>query len=156
MSNPYQASVQQKLAHGRLMLDLLQRNGLERQAREALLQGAVLHLAIAYRQFLRELASYFQYSNPEQIHDLGQLESVSLAAGVVSELRALGWLSDLIAADSQLLAPLPPAKGVEKALIASDLRRENGNNTLSPSQVQAWCNSLTGLIDRQRAAFEES
>jgi hypothetical protein len=56
MSNPWRAQVNQKLYFSQLLLS--EADDESGQAQIALLQGAVFHLATAYRLYLKEVAQY--------------------------------------------------------------------------------------------------
>ena len=156
MANPYQAKVQQKLVHCRLLLDLLDEQGIERQLREALLQGATLHLAIAARLYLRELATYLQYPNAESIADSQQLKNIPLGAGVASELESERWLGELFSVEQCLLDPDMRVKRATRGVIASDSAPAGADIIESPTRIKEWWRALNRLAERQRAMFEEN
>ena len=159
MSNPYQTRVQQKVAHCRLLMQALADNvAVEPQAYEALLQSAVVHLAVALRLYLREVAHQLSVKNPERIFQLDDLiEQTSEAAGV-EELQEQPWLPILVAAERKVLNP-ELALGPTTPLLSSQRiavnAAANSTTTLTADEVQSLLAAFIELVERQRLGFAE-
>lgn len=163
MNNPYIQRVYQKLAHSRGLLSIANDCSStipERQKAEALVQGALIHLAIAYRFYLRELASRYGMSSPDAIVGLEGLRQSLFQAGKcapeVDELEGLespdGWLGGLLAAELEVLDPPVTDLAIAAGLIAVS---SSAAQPLSCDVVVQWCQNLSDLSERQRASGEE-
>lgn len=153
MSNPYQARVQQKMAHCRLLLQLITGGvAVEREHELAIVQGACIHLAIAYRLYLRELGARLNVPSLDQVYSLADLERASSGSDHgLAELRAQVWLDTLLEVERDLLNPRVDASAPQ--LIAVDSPRAVGALTLEVAEL--WFNRLEGLVERQRQSFLE-
>ncbi len=169
MTNPYQARVQQKRAHCRMMLRWVEQHSeVARQEREALLQGALIHLAVACRLYLREIANRLAlkqvdaiFSVPELLQALPAGESIHES---VSELQSQIWLSEIFAAERKLLNPLPPidtpasvVSSQASGLIAVDSgpltnREPEG---LELRDLHRWFTEFEDLVERHRQVYQE-
>jgi len=164
MNNPYIQRVYQKLAHARALLVLAKACNSTipgRQQAEALVQGALLHLAVAYRFYLRELASRYGMARPDAIVELEglrqSLRQTDKSAPEVVELEHLeatdAWLGAVLSAELEALNPSVVESTVQQAgLIAVSSRVVQ---PLSYDAVALWCQSLSELSERQRASGEE-
>lgn len=156
MSNPYQPKVQQKLSHCRMTIQWLEASsGLGRQEEEALLQGALVHLAIACRLYLRELGHSLSVQNPERIFQvLDLLDAAPVGAGV-EELKAQGWVAPLFAAEREILNPTVHGSAGSPGphIIAADTAV--GASEVTIERVKLFMNELSQLVERQRLTFEE-
>jgi hypothetical protein len=162
MHNPYIQRVYQKLAHCRILLAQAQLSSdsiTGKQQQEALLQGGAVHLAVAYRFYLRELAQGYSLPHPEGITDLGALLNHAQAAGQLwpeaeelTRLEAEGWLADLLRAEADVLLPsLEAAPKTVNIIAASTLIAE----PLTPQLLSEWLTHFADLVERQRMSGEE-
>ncbi|GIX29628.1 MAG: hypothetical protein KatS3mg124_0100 [Porticoccaceae bacterium] len=128
----------------------------DRHRRQALLEGAVFELALAYRFYLGELAEALQLPEAEGIADLAQLEGLCRRRGIVSpevaELAALeqaadSWLAALLAARRRIAEPPRPA--------SPDLLAGGGPPWLDCAEVAGWRAAFDALVERQRAGLVE-
>ena len=120
-----------------------------KQLREANLQAAVLHLAIACRLYLRELAHYLQVPMPERIYTPQDLVEMSGQGAGTEEIAAKPAVISLLAAEQSLLNPLV---GSPQVIV--------GSGTVEPESldlmgVDSWRGELIELIERQRQSFLE-
>lgn len=153
MSNPYYPRVQQKLVHCRLLLQHLSaETEAERQLKEALLQGAVVHLAAAARLYLREVGHYLSVKSPERIFHVRDLADLVADVTVVEELQAQDWLPSVFAAERDVLNP-PVESAAGPQLIAMSTARNAGE--LTPERVEELLATLTRLAEQQRMLFDE-
>lgn len=164
MNNPYVQRVYQKLAHAKSVLSLAAECGTaipERQQAEALLQAAVLHLSVAYRFFLRELAYRYNLARVDVIVELEGLRQVLLQAGKVvpevTELEALEsddvWLACLLAAEREALNPSVAEPNVQQVGLIAVSRTPV--SVLSVELVGQWCQRLSALSERHRESGAE-
>lgn len=151
MSNPYYPRVQQKLAHARL---LSQRTQLEsdRQMKEALMQGALVHLAAAARLYLREVAHYLSIKSPERIFQVGDLQDLADDTTVVAELKEQDWLPSLFAAERDVLNPRVESAAGPQLIAGSGA---NESVEVTPERMQGFLVALTRLVEQQRLLFAE-
>lgn len=156
MSNPFQPKVQQKLSHCRMSLQWLEASErVGRQEEEALLQGALVHLAIACRLYLRELAYNLSVTTPERIFQVLDLVDAAPAGAGVEELRGQEWIASLFAAEREILNPTVQGPSVSTGphIIAAD--RAVGTSEVTIERVKQFLNELSQLVERQRLSFEE-
>lgn len=129
----------------------------QRQAREALVQGAALHLAVAARLYLKELATYLQHPEAARIDDPQQLDSLPIAAGVAAELRSQTWIRQLLDAERLLLNPGGAEMQNKLSLIASDIANAPRPGTPpTATELRQWLSAFHKLAESHRAAYEES
>lgn len=171
MANAERPNVNQRLyfasLHLRTMEQLLAEQQLPRQVIEQAFGASVLmHLVMAYRNYLRELA--VAYLLPVEHYDgARQLEQTLAAQGKVSaecrELLALeresGWLSGMLSAFAGLGRPSPadgrwPASGGDGAPSAIRLRTID-DDFVSRDNLESVLRALQGLIENQRTRLEE-
>jgi len=164
MNNPYVQRVYQKLAHARALLGLVQVCGQaipERQRSEALIQGALLHVGIAYRLYLRELAHRYGLPKPDVIIELEGLRQSLLQGGNVApeviEMERLegveAWAASMLAAEQGALNPSVAEVSVQRAgLIAVS---SVVPSVLTAELVSHWCQCLSELSERQRSSGAE-
>lgn len=153
MSNPYHSRVQQKLSHCRMALQwLASSDGLGRQGEEALLQGALVHVAVACRLYLREVGYALSVKNPERIFQVQDLVDVVPNGAGVEELRGQAWVTSLFAAERDVLNP--PLATSALQLIAADTAVTQGVE-LTLERLRYFLTALSELVDRQRQSFEE-
>ena len=147
----------QKLYQARLLIDAYDEQVDGSVLKDALYEGILFQLSLAYNAYLHELAAAVQCH--EAFDSLTQLLSVTrLATGEMKELALLqqdsfSWLSQLfnaIESCGQLdkSARLTPAS---ESMQRIDLVSESVNHG-----VRVWYDSLSGLIDLQRANRQES
>jgi len=164
MNNPYVQRVYQKLAHVRALLGLAETCSSaipERQRAEALLEGGLLHLAIAYRFYLRELAHRYSLPGPDMIVGLEGLRQLlqraDRSAPEVVELENLeagdGWLACMHEAELEALNPSVSESAVQQVgLIAVS---STTAQVLTSEVVGLWCQNFSKLSERQRASGSE-
>lgn len=162
--------VNQKLTHVRFFLRRYHAldtsdagGGLEKGA---LLEGAVYHLACAYRHYLHELAEICglkpvnSFTDERMLLDALEREGrYSFEVGEISELRTgSSWLNDMLSTyENYWVAPIerPVAKAfdvsppAEESLIQAKEIIENPLDNLHESAV-CWLESFESLITRQR------
>lgn len=153
MSNPYHPRVQQKLAHCRLLLQRVQtQDATERQLREALLQGAAVHLAVAARLYLREVGHYLSVKTPERIFQVSDLADLAEDATVVEELQEQAWLPSLFAAEKDVLNPqLAGVTGPQLIAMSS----ANATEELTAERLQSFLDALSRMAEQHRLLFAE-
>ena len=151
--------VQQKLSHSRFCLETLAgQSGLDRQCREALIQAAVVHLSVAVRLYLRELAGVAGVVNVERIGSLEecqhQIQSIGQVSMAVEELARQEWLESLLRAEQGVLNPrLTEDSSLNSGLIPVGVPVID----VPPDAEMAtrWQTLLDELIDRQRQSQVE-
>lgn len=164
MNNPYVQRVYQKLAHCRVLLSQVAQLGdsiPERQHSDALLQAGLLHLLIAYRFYLRELAHQYRLPHPDQITTLEALLKPSqLAAQVVPELEELArlelsgeWLALILDAEQEVLNPSMEAPVVQQSSLIAVSRVTSV--PLTEVSLDQWLQAFCELVERQRIASAE-
>ncbi|WP_439134164.1 hypothetical protein [Pseudomaricurvus sp.] len=153
MSNPYQSRVQQKLSHCRMTVQWLETaSNIGRQEEEALLQGALIHLAVACRLYLRELGHNLAVKSPERIFQVWDLVDACPEGAGVEELKSQEWIAPLFMAERHVLNPSVSASSPQ--LIAMDASAAQ-TEELSLERVKRYLTALSGLVERQRQSFEE-
>ncbi len=148
MSNPYQSRVQQKLAHSQMMLDLC-KTTTESQSLQALVEGALLHLAVGVRLYVRELGHYRGIPMPERLYCVEDLQAETGGGVCVDELAEKEFVAMIESAEKNVLSPavgLGQLIGSSRNIQSSDLDRK---------VLQGWLASLQELVERQRQSFLE-
>ncbi|BFM16094.1 hypothetical protein R50073_22770 [Maricurvus nonylphenolicus] len=174
MSNPYLPLVNQKMAYIRQLLSFAKadpENLSQRQSNAAIADAACLELAVAYRCFLRELASHYRVANPQAIDSalvaLQGVEALSVASPEVQECNSLeqlqggseSWLADTLHYAAQALNPVPTADDVKsqaavQLISAVDLSK-GGQESLTAAAVKGWFIAFCELVERHREGLQE-
>jgi len=160
--------VNQKLAYCRSLL------GLERQQagdqgpnqriyRQALLDGALFHLACAYRQYLRELAETYSLPNSAEIMSeeelLRGLEQQGKSPSEARELKQLkasqtSWLHQLNECYAACWQE-PQASGARQIQVL-DLEADSAPvRQATRAHLDDWLAAFTELLERQRSTSAE-
>ncbi|MGH1373745.1 MAG: hypothetical protein ACRBBW_17015 [Cellvibrionaceae bacterium] len=148
MSNPYLPRVQQKLAHCRMTLELCQ-NATESQSLQAMVEAALVHLAVGLRLYIRELAHYRGVPLPERLYRLEDLCAATDGGICVDELAEKEFVAAIESAEKNVLSPAVGSAvliGSAGNIQASDLDRK---------LLQSWLSSMQELVERQRQSFLE-
>lgn len=163
MSNPYQARVLQKLSHCRLLMQqLTQWDQFDRQGQEALMQGAVVHLATACRLYLREIAYALNVVQAEAIFTPADLVNAAPKGLGVAEIATQDWITELLAAERGILNPplVPHRDKVGRDEVSSpqiiavdSVAQPLGEVT--GEILHRWCKAFEALSERQRESFVE-
>lgn len=148
MSNPYLSRVQQKMTHSSMALEAC-RHSSATQLREANLQAAVLHLAIACRLYLREVAHSLQVPMPERIYTPQDLVDMSGGGIGTEELVSRSFIASLFATEQSLLNP---SVGAPQVIAGAG---SAGMESLELEGIESWQTELVELIERQRQSFLE-
>lgn len=149
MSNPYLSRVQQKLAHCRLTLELC-RSDTPAQQQQALVEAALLHLAVALRLYVRELGHYRDLPMPERLYGVDDLLAQTAGGVAVDELAERDFVASIEAAEKRVLNP--QVAGVK--MIAASSKSVTVTD-LAPAQVKCWLEAFEELAERQRQSFLE-
>lgn len=161
MNNPYTQRVYQKLSHTRQMLDLLNAGESlsQRQQNEALLQAGVLHLSLAFRCYLRELAAHYQHPRPDTVMGLKGVTSEDFMQPEVAELQRLHdegqWLAELLLVVDEVENPgsNDNTRGVQQHNLIAVSR------TVVPNLDEAWLRGVVSAfedcVERQRGRLQE-
>ncbi len=149
MSNPYLSRVQQKLAHCRLTLEL-HSTGASIQQQQALIEAALLHLAVALRLYVREVGHYRDLPMPDRLYSVDDLLTETAGGVAVDELAAREFVASIEAAEKSVLNP---AVGGVK-MIAASINSVTVTD-LDLAQVKHWLQDFETLAERQRQSFLE-
>ena len=151
-----QAQVNEKLYFARWLLDQADQST-EQGARTALLQSAVLQLAIGYRCYLREIA---ERQRLEISADTAFAAAARLSDRVIPELSELAaleqadaWPARLLAARDDILEPSPGAS--RGAIDAQAIQLTDVTRALAPEQVRQWLSAFQRLLEGQREQAQE-
>lgn len=157
MSNPWRAQVNQKLYFVQLLLtDAQAKTG---PAQQALLQGAVFHLATAYRLYLKEIVQHQNHSTDaldarnarrqfaaqewhcQELEELAQLEETnSWPARLLSEYR------DVIGDGATAIS----TKFRTDAIVVADITEGADIDT-----YEQWLEQFRQLIEMHRSVAQE-
>lgn len=155
--------INEKLYFCRLLLD--RADGADAATVRALTEGAVWHLATAYRCHLAELMAAHKTSpRPEEsMANAGAarlarwLEASGWRVPEVDELAVLeqrgGWPAALLAA-CDALTDLSPPNG-SSATAAGPLLASTADGSVAPATVRAWLTSFETLLAVQRTTLQE-
>jgi len=163
--NPFLAGVNQKRLFASLLLAEAAR-ARDDHLREALMQGALHHLATALQLYFGEVAATYQCRNAIETTSLALLDQHLSAMGKtpaeVSEMLALqddaaSWLSRVLACRQLLFAaPRPVARqdkdGVINALSVAD---DSDSTGFDVAEVEHWLSAFTSMIERHRESMLE-
>ena len=158
----------QKLAYCRSLLRLeSQQAGGEgpnqRIHRQALLDGALFHLACAYRQYLRELAETFSLPNSAGIHGeeelLESLERQGKSPAEARELKHLkttrtSWLSQLNECYAACWQE-PETSGARQIQVVNLEADSAPVRHATRAHLDDWLAGFTELLERQRSTSAE-
>ncbi len=149
-SSPYPARVQQKLRHTAKLLELsvgTERG--EQQTARALLESAVVSLAVAYRLYLRELAAELKVVEPDRIFTIEDFSDSLQQDSLLIEIRHLDWVRSLLHSEKSVLNPVL-SQTVQLIPVGAMLDAKP-DGALNPSQVESWRLACEELVTRQRA-----
>lgn len=157
MSNPWRAQVNQKLYFAQLLLDeAATRSGPTLLAQ---LQGAVFHLAGAYRLYLKEIAQYQRHDTdaPDARTACRQFAASDWAC---QELNELAQMEERGQWPARLLDALRDAKGVRtktasKAADAPSIAMADVTDEVDVASVQQWLAQFQDLVTAQRESAQE-
>jgi len=149
MSNPYLSRVQQKLAHCRLTLELYSTDA-PIQQQKALIEAALLHLAVALRLYVREVGHYRDLPMPDRLYNVDDLLTQTAGGVAVDELAEREFVASIEAAEKSVLNP---AVGGVK-MIAASINSVTVTD-LDLAQVKHWLQDFETLAERQRQSFLE-
>lgn len=148
------ARVNEKLYFARLMLDQAQAS--DGAAREALLQAAVFHLAVAYRCYLREISGRTPVENAPDAR-AALTFTADQAIPELAELAALeqagAWPARLLAAHAEICQPSPVSAAValqDHAIALADV-----TDRLAIDTCRAWLESFQSVLSAQRERLQE-
>ncbi len=119
------------------------------QSRQALVESALLHLAVALRLYIRELGHNRAVTLPERLYRVEDLKLETDGGVCVDELAEKAFVAAIESAERYVLSP---AVGAVQ-LINSSSRDETSD--LDCQVVQRWLSSLQELVERQRQSFLE-
>jgi len=149
MSNPYLSRVQQKLAHCRLTLELYSTDA-PIQQQKALIEAALVHLAVALRLYVREVGHYRDLPMPDRLYNVDDLLTQTAGGVAVDELAEREFVASIEAAEKSVLNP---AVGGVK-MIAASINSVTVTD-LDLAQVKHWLQDFETLAERQRQSFLE-
>lgn len=165
MANAERANVNQRLYYAKLLLEA-QRQKLDEQelprhvAERAFGEAAVLHLILAYRRYLSELAVAYQLAGGEfdTARSLARtLEAEGAESGECAELLALergpSWLSSLLGAYLCLGGPESTRLAGYDASVISTINSDDSQ--FSFEHLESAFQALQAVIESQRARLEE-
>lgn len=166
--------VNQKLAYARALLALVQGQGTNEKAadalqRKALLDATVSHLVCGYQHYLRELAEGLRVKSSGSVkaeRDLvGALTEIGKTSSEADELLALrikddSWLANLYRSYEQQWAmtakPSASRAATDENLIGAVAIDQSLETTeASVTNVMLWYNALVDVIQRQRETCAE-
>ena len=164
MTNAQRPIVNQRLYFCRLHLGYLCEQLDKQQTARAVLEQSlgesiVLHLMLAYRAYLQEIAAAYTIPVTEfatsqaLITALSDHQQQSAEAMELSALERDGWLCDLFARYQTLGAPASRSRSQSGSGIA--VTQIEQSDTLDASLCEYYFQSLSELIDSQRARLEE-
>jgi hypothetical protein len=134
---------------------------------EALLQGAVLQLEMAFRFYLREIAEVYQCKNARDIGDLWTLiANLQLLGKNPEETREIynlngrpdSWLSDLLDCCRGIAVPQESVRTKDlddNRIAAVSISQRHDWSRLSPELVESWLVALSEMLERHRQAMVE-
>jgi len=149
MSNPYLSRVQQKLAHCRLTLELYSTDA-PIQQQKALIEAALVHLAVALRLYVREVGHYRDLPMPDRLYNVDDLLTQTAGGVAVDELAEREFVASIEAAEKSVLNP---AVGGVK-MIAASINSVTVTD-LDLAKVKHWLQDFETLAERQRQSFLE-
>jgi hypothetical protein len=149
--------VNQKLYYARLVLDQAA-SVTDASARQALLDGALLHLHTAYRAYLNEIAASYQQTieADSAAAALQQMQSGGHACPELGELAALEqgghWPARLRSAwlDATAIATAPQPAAAAGAIAVADITR-----SVDVDDCRHWLAAFQALLDVQRERLQE-
>jgi hypothetical protein len=167
--------VNQKLVYASTLITMATAHGepastTQRLELQALMDSAVLHLALAYGFYLRELGENYHIKGLSHISQAGQLaaalaetnKSPSEAQELIDlEQNAQSWLSQMLVASTTLhCSPVPPKPqkafpidGLINILDVSDTPETSPS--VNPSALGTWLAEFRTLVLRQRETSAE-
>ncbi|MFT7301042.1 MAG: hypothetical protein ACI89Z_001510 [Porticoccus sp.] len=165
--NAYLSAVNQKLYFSKLLLGQIQSElSCNAQLKEALCQSVLHQLVCAYRHYLREIATTYQFKSPESIfvieHLSSCLASINKHPGEAQEIANLeanpdSWLYQLMYVYKQSLdLPRPEGKTVESSPIAvMQVDQQVDCISLGYEQLIIWYKNFQEMVDRHRSLMIE-
>jgi len=149
------ARVNQKLYFARLVLDQAERVD-DPNARTALLQSALFHLATAYRFYLGEIAASYRLtlradSARAALQQIPDNSSPELAELAILE-QSGQWPARLLAACNEACEPMsaPPAAVSPTTIAMADI-----TEIVDIQTCRNWLAALQALLDAQREQLQE-
>jgi len=157
MSSNWRAQVNQKLYFAQLLLD--DANTRSNAAQTALLEGAVFHLATAYRLYLKEIAQS-QNHNTDAVDAGSACRELAGKGFVCQELEELvrleeggSWLARLLAACREATGEV--AKTASSKSSASMIAVADVTDSLDVEVCRQWLRQFQELIETQRESAQE-
>ena len=163
--NPFLPAVNQKLYFCDLLLQQVDRNlthvvGPAANLQLALCQSALFQLEVAYRLYLREVATTYRHRAAESISSveglIAAMESIGQSPSEAEELANLeadkgSWLANLLNARDRLLE-VQPQEVVNAASPIAVVQIEQGEDRheLSVDLLNEWLEAFRSLIERHR------
>lgn len=157
MSNSWRAQVNQKLYFAQMLLN--ETPDKPQAALTALLEGAVFHLATAYRLYLREIAQG-QRQNTDAVDARSARRQLAGQGIVCQALEELAWLEEDNLWPARLLAAYRESVGDTVKTAASKAAADTivvADVTESPDvqSCQQWLEQFQRVIEIQRQSAEE-
>lgn len=157
MSGNWRAQVNQKLYFAQLLLD--DASAKSNAAQTALLEGAVFHLATAYRLYLKEIAQS-QSHNTDAIDAIGARRELAEKGFVCQEMEELVRLEEGNKWPARLLSACRAASGLS---LQTSVRPANNSaialadvtDSLDIEGCRQWLQQFQVLLEAQREAAQE-
>ena len=165
--NAYLSAVNQKLYFSKLLLGQIQpEHNCTAQLKEALCPSVLHQLICAYRHYLREIATTYQFKSPESIsvieHLSSCLASINKHPGEAQEIANLeanpdSWLYQLLSVYQQSLElPQQEATIIESSPIAvMQVDQQVDCISLGYDQLIIWYENFQEMVDRHRSLMIE-
>jgi len=157
MSSNWRAQVNQKLYFAQLLLD--DASTQSSAAQTALLEGAVFHLATAYRLYLKEIA-HSQSHSTDAIDAISARRELAKKGFVCQELEGLvrleesgSWPARLLAIYREVTGEV--AKMASSKASASMIAVADVTDSLDAEVCRQWLRQFQVLIESQREAAQE-
>lgn len=163
--NPFLPAVNQKLYFCNLLLQQVDRDlphvvGPAANLQMALCQSALFQLEVAYRLYLREVATTYRHSAAETISSadglIEAMESIGKSPCEAEELANLeadkgSWLANMLNARDRLLE-IRPQEVVNAASPIAVVQIEQGEDShdLSADLLNGWLEAFRDIIERHR------
>ena len=155
------AQVNQKLYYARLLLEhAAAATAVEGASQQALLQGALFHLTVAYRTYLAEILGLNSIDSNAVFDARTALKSAQDGISPeLSELAALeqcgDWPARLLGAYNEAAAAAPHSAPISPPA-ADSIAVANITAMVDVATCTEWLQTFESLLDRQRQHLQES